>query len=588
MFFLFTSYGEAQQKVKTSKYSEPLNFSAEKSNIQVLPQKFEFTLVDDNKMKLGDILIDTTQMNLDLLHLNPNKTKGEKKFNLLFTWPAALLQEGQIILFSNYGKSIWTLPIQKQNIKIIESANSDSSLRVDIAEFTSAEVAAPLLEEMKYLPFMKFCILKIEDDTRLQLCSRDFSLLGQGTDLALKPRADVKKTSELSINNKIISSGQALIFLNDPEQNISLKSRLANGSFLEFETRLRVVEFQDAFISDDGKFINLRAYGAIPVKEESVTSVGDKLWTTQLSVADPVIYLKGVGGIPMRQEFFVRGIAPKQSLRPYAQPPVPIKTYSSSSEIYGKAASRTVPFLKEKKSELKLNKNGEFIWSLKELDSDDENKRFLSFRTEKSEFAIFHKVNKGKPYQIRSVTSFESPSSIIRGQITLDWWFQNFLGINKEWNNFHWGLQLENTQAASKVDNIVDYTLIRAALFYRFTSGFHSVDPSWGIKIPYQIFRTTDTSLSSPGFGIFYYGNGPGFSSRLFHWFEFEFNYFMGTKNTTTNLQSFNELSTLFYYKFNKTISLNYGIGFSQAKVEQSTETAKMQSQAKAGLTVNF
>ncbi len=582
------SYGLAQSKLKTSKYSEPLNFSAEKSNIQVLPQKFEFTLVDSHKMKLGDILIDTTQMNVDLLHLNSNKNKGEKKYTLLFTWPAALLQEGQIILFSNYGKSIWTPPIQKQNIKIIESANSDTSLRVDIAEFTSTELSPQLLEEMKYLPFMKFCILKIEDDTRIQLCSRDFSLTGQGNELILKPRTDVKKTAELSINNKIIDSGQALIFLNDPDQNINLKSRLGNGSFLEFETRMRAVEFQDAFISDDGKFINLKAYGAVPVKEESVITIGDKLWKTQLSIADPVIYLKGVGGIPMRQEFFVRGIAPKQSVRPYAQPPVPIKTYSSSNQIYGKAAGKTVPFLKEKKSDLKLSKNGEFIWSLNDLESGEENKRFLSFRTEKSEFAIFHKITKGKPYQIRSVTSIESSSNIIRGQISLDWWFQNFLGINKEWNNFHWGLQLENTQAASKVDNIVDYTLIRASLLYRFTPGFHFADPSWGIKIPYQIFRTPDTSLGSPGLGIFYYGNGPGFSSRMFHWFEFELNYFIGAKNSTANLQSFNEISALFHYKFNKTISLNYGIGFSQANVENSTETSKVQAKAKAGLGINF
>ncbi len=590
LLFFFTSYSLAQTniKVKVSKYTEPLNFAAEKSNIQVLPQKFEFTLADANKMKLGDILIDTTQMNFDLLHSASNKNKGEKKYNLLFTWPAALLQEGQIILFSNYGKSIWTLPIQKQNIKIIESANADSSLRVDIAEFTSSELSAQLLEEMKYLPFMKFCILKIEDDTRLQLCSRDFSLIGQSNELVLKPRAGVKKTAELLINNKIISSGQALIFLNDPDQNINLKSRLVNGSFLEFETRMRAVEFQDAFISDDEKLINLRAYGAVPVKEGSVEYIGDKLWKTQLPITDPVIYLKGVGGIPMRQEFFVRGIAPKQAVRPHAQPPVPTKTYSSSTQVYGRAARGTVPFLKEKNSDLKLNKNGEFIWTLEELESYEENKRALSFRTDKSEFAVFHKVSKGKPYQIRFITSYESPSNIIRGQIGLDWWFENFLWINREWNKFHWGLQLDNTQATNKVDNIVNYTLIRLSLLYRFTPGFHFVDPSWGIKIPYQIFRTEETSLSSPGLGIFYSGNGPGFSSSLFHWFEFELNYFTGAKNSTVNLQSLNEINALFYYKFNKTISLTYGMGFSQAKVENSTETSKMQAQAKAGLAVNF
>lgn len=583
IFLQFRTWG--QESAKNSKYSEPLNFAAEKSNIQILPQKFEFTLVDSHKMKLGDILIDAAQVNLDLVTI---QNKNDKQYKLTFTWPAALLSEGQVILLNNYGKSIWSSRIQKQNIKINQSLTNDTTLRAEIASITSSEISPKVINEMKYLPFMKFCVVKLEDDTRLQLCSREFYLSGQKDDLALKPRANVKKTAELSINNKIINSGQALIFLNNPDQNINLKARAESGSFLEFETRMQPVEFQDAFLNDDGKTIQIRASGANPVKENSVEFIGDKLWKSKIPVTDPVLYLKAAGGIPMRQEFFIRGTVPTQNLRPYAIPPIENKTYSSHAYIYGKAATKTSPVAKDKNIDLSLTENGEFIWELKNLESDNENKRYLTFKTDKSEFSIFHKVYKGKSFQVKSSAMIESPSGLLRGRFSFDWWFQNFLWLSNDWSNFRWGLQLEQTQALSKKDTLIDYTMTRASLMYRFSSGFHFTDATWGIKIPFQILKTSVSSFSSPGIGIFYFGPNPGFRLPIYNWYELELLYFSGAKSDTENLKSSYELSNTFYYKINKLFAFNYGIGIIQNNFETNTESAKLQIQGKLGIAISF
>lgn len=80
----------------------PLFFPAEKNNIRVLPQIFEYTLLDSEKIKIGDILIDASLIRFEII-----KSPGEDQVRLLFSWPAGLLQEGGIYLMNNSGRAVW-------------------------------------------------------------------------------------------------------------------------------------------------------------------------------------------------------------------------------------------------------------------------------------------------------------------------------------------------------------------------------------------------------------------------------------------------------------------------------------------------
>lgn len=577
--------GRAQNSTTNNSTFQPLNFSPEKSNVQILPQKFEFTLVDSYKMKLGDILIDTAETNFELLM--PNKT--DKQFKLVFTWPADLLQEGQIVLFNNYGKALWSSKIDPKDLTALKhKENSDgATLRTDMVQMTSPFIDVKLLNEMKYLPFIKFCVHKSEDDSRLQLCSRDFYFSGQKEELNLKPRPYVQKTATASINGQPISGGQALIFLNDPKQNISLKAQAESGAQLEFETRMSPVEFIDAFISEDEKTLNLKASGAPPANA-SDTEPNATTWQAQVPLANPVLYLKGAGGVPLRQEFYIRGPVPKESYRPSARAPLENKTYSEQISIVGKSAAGTKPILRDKFASLKVLEDGRFMWTVKKLENNSENKRHLSFKSPTSEFAISHKIQRGFPYQAKLSGIFENPSSLMRMSFTFDWWFERFLALSQDWTKFHWGVQAEQLQALSKKEDFVDYSITRVSLLYRFNPGFHFVDSTWGIKIPYQLVKTSSGTYGSLGFGVFYHGENLGFKSSLMDWFNANLIYSTGAKTDSGNLLYSYELNLTAYLKMGPLSSFTYGLSSTQINFENGDSTSQSQLQGRLGLAFHF
>lgn len=534
-------------------------------------------------MKLGDILINLTQTQFEVVL----DDKNPKKFYLTFSWPYGLFPEGHIFLFNNYGKSLWNAKIDTKNVNVVPSENSEkSSLRTEIALMTTTAIDIKVLNEMKVLPFLKFCVLKNEDNSRLQLCSQEFYFSGKKDELRLKTREQSQKKAQVIINDQAIAGDQAIIFLNDPTQTLSLKAISENGASLEFETRMSPVDFQDVFLSEDKQKLHLRAEGAVPVIQDQVEFIGDKVWKLQLPAADPVLYLKGAGGVPLRQEFYLRGNVPQEKLRPYAQSPLQRRTYSDQIVIQAHAAEGTKPVIKDKNSGLKTLPDGYFQWLLKNLDVEDSNKRYMSFKSADTEFAVVHKIKRGRPFQAKVLAIAESPSSLLRGQFYFDWWWEHFLGLNTDSQLFHWGLQIEQDIQISRKDDLLDYSIARASLMYRFSKGFHFIDSSWGLKIPFQNLKTNTTSYNSFGLGFFY--SGDAIKNSWIHWTQFDFNYFMESKSSDGNLRSFYDASILAFIKWDEAFSFAYGLELSQADFEASSDSSRMQLQGKLGFTAQF
>ncbi len=536
-------------------------------------------------MKLGDILIDTDQTQFELILPN----KGDKKFNLIFAWPYALVPEGQIILFNNYGKALWSTKVEPQFLSIVPNKKSTNlSLRSDVARMTSAPIDIKVLNEMKYLPFIKFCIHKLEDNSRLQLCSREFYFSGTKDDMQIKSRSPSQKQSRLIINDQVVNGGQAIILLNDPKQNLNLKALSENGALLEFETRMSPVDFQDVFVSENGATLNLRAEGALPAKQDKVELLEGKSWKAQIPVTDPVLYLRGAGGLPMRQEFYLRGPVPAEAMRPYALAPLQTKTYSDQIIIDVRAPENAKVIIKDKNSGLKSFPDGHFLWLLKNLDVESDNKRFMSFKTANSEFSVSHKVQKGTLFHAKVYGVYEPSSSLLLGNFVLDWWSESFLGARGDSHFLRWGLQIEQILALSRKDDFMDYSLARTALMYRFKPGFNFVDPTWGIKIPFQSLKTSLATYNSFGLGVFYQGENPSFGGSSIDWFNFDLTYYSGASNSAGDLRYFLELNTLFFLKLNNSWSWSYGASLIQGDFENNTTSSKIQMQGKLGLSLLF
>ncbi|MGE5086357.1 MAG: hypothetical protein ACM3MG_08675, partial [Bacillota bacterium] len=158
-------------------------FQADKNNLQVLPQRFEYTLLDEDRLRIGDILIDSTMVTF---HLEAPNEKGAP-YRIRFTWPSELLKDGELAIKNNSGKAIFTTKLNKEAVRVSSNPHvEDETLRANIASLSVGLKDNTLVEDMKYLPFMTFCIYRQSEDTKIYLCSKELYLANQSGQLVIK------------------------------------------------------------------------------------------------------------------------------------------------------------------------------------------------------------------------------------------------------------------------------------------------------------------------------------------------------------------------------------------------------------------
>ena len=132
----------------------PLTFRAELNNVRVLPQRFEYSLLDEDRLSVGNILIDWTQLTFQLSPSSVNKNNS----NIRFTWPGGLIKNGQLKIRDNSGKSIFSRIFNKDNITISkgQAMEDHENLHSEIATLALDELNSDFVESMRYLPFLVF------------------------------------------------------------------------------------------------------------------------------------------------------------------------------------------------------------------------------------------------------------------------------------------------------------------------------------------------------------------------------------------------------------------------------------------------
>src|SRR5688500_18655620 len=85
---------------------KPLYFQANINGVKIIPQIFEYGLLDAEKIRVGDILIDSTTFKFQLV-------PSEYGYSLKFNWPAGLIEDGDLSVLNNNGKAIWSRSFSK-------------------------------------------------------------------------------------------------------------------------------------------------------------------------------------------------------------------------------------------------------------------------------------------------------------------------------------------------------------------------------------------------------------------------------------------------------------------------------------------
>lgn len=583
---VFVAQFSFAQMRSTSK-RKPLNFQADKNNLQVLPQRFEYTLLDEDRLKIGDILIDTTQV---IFQLEPSN-ELQSSYRIQFSWPAGLISEGQLTIKNNSGKAIFNKLITKEVLKISKgpTENLPEGLRSDIATFSVDGITPELIEDMKYYPFMTFCIYRESEETKLYLCSKELYLSTLDGKMIIKRRSSAKKTAQIEINRKVVGH-QGIIYLNDRNESVAFKLETQTGAFLEIETRMKDVDFKDVVIANDNENIILTASGAEPVDESKVKKISTTEWQITLPKSRPVLYLKGDGDIPMRQEFYVRGTIPSAKNRPYLTSKSPSYTYSSEVTFNGTSPEGVQVKIPDDDldSKIELLKKNQFQWIFHNIQFGKKTRRYLSVTTENQEFLAGYDIYRGQPFSFGLGANYLIPSGIAYGSLNFQWWFENFLGINSNWSRFHWGLSLDRDQHLLEKDDVTKVDFSTFEILWRAKEGLNLVDETWGLSLPIQMVQGESGSALSFGLGAFLIKKTSNWLKHFMHWSDLKLLYFISSSGSDFKVKSGIHIKAMALWQVSSLWYLNYGCNFSDYKYDPASPTEELQIGLNLGLQYKF
>jgi hypothetical protein len=543
---------------------KPLQFQADKNNLQVLPQRFEYALLEDGSIRIGDILIDQTKLNFQI-------SKNEKEqYQLTFHWPAGLLREGDLIIKNNIGKAIL-----KQKITKDFSQND----RSESAEYTLS-ISNDQVDDMKFSPFMSFCVFREDAGTRIYLCSQEVFLSHRKGPLTIKSREENSKAAQVEINGQVVGN-QGYIFLNSAREKIYLKAFAKSGSFLEIETRRKDVGLKDVVASEDGKHLILTASGAEPVDTSNVKKISDTDWQATLDMSRPYIYVKGDGDIPMRQELLVKGPLPTEQDRAYIETNARTRSYAANTSLRIYAPAKSSVKALDKASTVDSTNPDYSIWNIENIPAKNQVRRYLQIKTDnKKQTVVSQEFIRGTPYELGANISFLSPSSIAYFSAYFTGWLNA--------GDLHWGLNLDHQTHLTTKTGEAKMDITSAQVLYRFNSGFYMEDETWGASLYYQSLKTDTITLSTPGLGLFAHKKASSKWVNWLSWYHLNLKYFLGSSGSTVKLKQAYALDANAYRPLNRSLSLNYGLGLLQYKFDPAAAKESMQIVLRGGISYGF
>lgn len=342
-----------------------LMFPPENNSIEVLPPRFEYELLDKDQIRIGNIQINTNQIQFKIKTLD----SINKVFKINFQWPVGLLSHGEIAIKDNSGKSLW--------IKKFTPNEVLSSTKTTLAYFETTLESDELLNSLEEFPFFSFCIHNELVQTKIYLCSKEFFLTKNQSQYTIQERAQTRSDSFVEINGQTVGP-KGFVFLNSPSESVSMRTLLLSGATLDIETRMKKIDFKDLSISKDKKELILVGQGTEPVKALAPMNE-DKvdLWSARMNAEEPFIYLYGEGRFPLRYEFLTKQEPHDEALQVKILSPLQSTTIHSTHQLKLKPPTGYILQSTDQKSKILALNDGTYDWILQDLKKNRKQRKYL-------------------------------------------------------------------------------------------------------------------------------------------------------------------------------------------------------------------
>lgn len=528
LFFLFPILTESRT---------PLYFPAEKNNVQILPQKFEYSLRNQSKFLLGNRIIDTEQFKFDLVF-------EDQKPQLLISWPANVVQEGRIIFTNPSGLNVWSQPI----------SNSASELVL--------KDATTLVRALAGLSFFRFCVGYYDIDTGLDVCSPELMIKGIGTKMTVSPRSQNQKPL-VQINGRTVTH-HGIVFLNDEKESLSFRALSRSGAEFKMDTRRTFLKFIDVQDIDEISFL-LTVEGPFPLAPSNFRKLGDNLWSVPLFKERAMIYVAGEGQVPLRQEFIVQGPLPTQSHRVHLRSSTGQRTYASNlSVLVEKGPVGNLVAIDSSSQVVPSGVN--YLWSARNVEKIS----YLGVQDDGIIFQAAHVISRQDSGRVELSLNLQSDefqfSTLAEAQLWFErTWIDHPLTYQKVGMDFYFEQDLGSKNPISSMQLFA---------LYRKNSGLQLIDPGWYFGIGFQnwTFESKSNLTFAPRLGW----AGNNFKKvPYFNWQEFDVRYSLPGKSSNFDLKSAWLARWKLYRDLKETQKLKLTIGLKSMELEVADESVQ-------------
>lgn len=519
----------------------PLDFPAEKNNVQVLPQKFEYSLRDASKLLLGNRIIDTDQFRFDLVF-------QETKPQITLSWPDQITQNGRIVIVNPSGLDIWSQPL-------LPGKNS-----IEIKD------ASTLLGRLGALSFFRFCVGYFQEDTGLDVCSPELMLRGLGEKMSIVPRGQIQN-AQVQINGRNVTQ-HGIVFLNDDRETLSFRAISKSGAEFKMDTRRTKLEFVDVQGLNDKTFA-ITIEGAPPLAPSNFKKIGENRWSVPLPKDRPQIYVTGSGGVPLRQEFIVLGPLPSAAHRVYIRTLADQKTYSSNLLLIGEITKRGRLQPLDKGSEVSIA-GAQFQWVMRNVPSGIGRTSYLGVIDGDQTFSASYKTSRQAAGRVDFGLVLNSEKTRLAARAEAQLWFENPLKTSK-WSFQRLGAGLFHRQEISG-----DPTLINSGVqFYlRHKPGIQFWDKSLYLGLGLENWTFQSKSIQTFATTLGWMGPSPKWLS-YFDWHEIDFKYSMTGKTSDAELKQALIARWKLYRPIEESQKLGASIGLQSLEIMDDTEERK-------------
>lgn len=353
-------------------------YPVERNGVKILPQRFEYQLTEPENFRIGDALFTVADFKTSL-----REDKNDKSsYALSIAWPSAVLAVGEVHLKDSAGKTLWSQAIDPKETQTDKKKTPDG-YRAWQSRTIVNHIPRPTLQRLQYYPFFQICVQRQDRETRISLCSRDLFVTAKKDGLEISDRAGLRDKSFVEINGKEVDP-QGAIFLQNNTDLIFLRGLFLSGASIEIQTSPRDVQFVDLQSTANPKQFLLRAAGSAPVEGTPFRRLGPTQWEAPINVDRPTIFIKGEGGIPLKQEFIVEAPArdPKLKITIDGFPEI-----SGQDNFEGSAGSAHWPVVLAPNVPARIEpldggsnvtyEKSLITWELNEIKPDIPNKRYL-------------------------------------------------------------------------------------------------------------------------------------------------------------------------------------------------------------------